>query len=752
MIDDLCDEPCEEDIAVAMFYCDFRDQREQTATNIIGAILKQLVIREEVLEHLRKRFQKAKKEVGGRGLRLPDMVQMLKKAVIALPQVYICIDALDECPHNHLLELLTSLKDILQGSRRTRIFITGRPQVEGEIKRHFTNCATVPISPKRHDIRRYLEKKLEMDTERDAMSDCLRADILRIIPERISEMCVGGYAVPTPCMTLYWLTMVCRFLLASLAIGAILGEVTVSERKRKLNEMTKGKHLGDAYAATLDRMKAQQGSRSRLGMEALIWVSNSERPLQTSELCHALGVKIGSIDLDLDNVPTIRTLLGCSLGLITVEASSNTVRLVHITLQQYLFHNPSLIQSPHSMMAEICLTYLNFRCVWEILPTLSLAPSTVPFVKYASCYWGKHARKAKTESVSPLALTLLIRFEEHISSRLLLLHYYKNMDRGDLASRWLSFTGLHGAASLGIPEIVAALLAVKAWNINLIDITGQTALSWAVVGGYEDVVKILLQLKDVNLNVAGTRHGRTPLWWAAQHGHEGVVRMLLERGDIDPNTPDTEHGRTPLWLAVQHGHGGVVRMLLERKDINPNTGDTKYSRTLLWRAAQHGHEGVVRVLLERDDIDPNTPDTKYGRTPLWLAVQYGHERVVMVLLERGDINPNTADTEYGQTPLSRAAQGGNEGVVKLLLGRQDINPNTGDTEYDLTPLWWAVAGGHEGVIKLLLEREDINPNTVVKRPSCGLRWVDMRELLSCYWKERISIPTYEASTAKQPLS
>ena len=87
MIDDLCDGPCEEEIAIAMFYCDFRDQREQTTTNIIGAILKQLVVRGEVLEHVQKAFQKAKNEVGGRGLRLPDMVQVLKQAVAALPRV-----------------------------------------------------------------------------------------------------------------------------------------------------------------------------------------------------------------------------------------------------------------------------------------------------------------------------------------------------------------------------------------------------------------------------------------------------------------------------------------------------------------------------------------------------------------------------------------------------------------------------------------------------------------------------------------
>ena len=196
MIDDLCDGPSDEAVAIAMFYCDFRDQQQQTTTNIIGAILRQLVVRSGVLEDVRKAFQKAKTEVGGRGLRLLDMVQMLRQAVATLPQVFICIDALDECLPKHLLDLLVSLKDILEESPRTRIFVTGRPQVKGEMARYFTTGVTVPISPKTDDIKRYLEKKLEMDTEYDAMSDRLRADILRIIPQRISGMYVAESAVP----------------------------------------------------------------------------------------------------------------------------------------------------------------------------------------------------------------------------------------------------------------------------------------------------------------------------------------------------------------------------------------------------------------------------------------------------------------------------------------------------------------------------------------------------------------------------
>src|SRR5437588_2336477 len=114
VVDHLCDEPGEETIAVAGFYCDYRDQHDQTITNVMGAILKQLVVRAEVLEHVKTAFNKAKMKVGGRGLRLPDMVAMLKQAVTILPRVFICLDALDECLPKHLPELLRALEDILQ--------------------------------------------------------------------------------------------------------------------------------------------------------------------------------------------------------------------------------------------------------------------------------------------------------------------------------------------------------------------------------------------------------------------------------------------------------------------------------------------------------------------------------------------------------------------------------------------------------------------------------------------------------------
>ena len=46
----------------------------------------------------------------------------------------------------------------------------------------------IPVRPTWDDIRSYLEMRLDSDTDSDIMDDELRADIMRAIPEKVSEM------------------------------------------------------------------------------------------------------------------------------------------------------------------------------------------------------------------------------------------------------------------------------------------------------------------------------------------------------------------------------------------------------------------------------------------------------------------------------------------------------------------------------------------------------------------------------------
>ena len=197
MIDSLCDQAKNEGIAVAGLYCDFLTPQEQTPTNIMGAILGQLVGGEEILKELRDRFQEGKMEFGGRGPRLPDLMRMLRNAIASLPRVCICIDALDECLPKHLPELLESLRDIIRECPRTRIFLTGRPHIREDVKRYFSKAVVIHLSPSTDDVRNYVEMRLNRDVEPEAMSNDLRADIVRVIVAEISDMCVGPFHIST---------------------------------------------------------------------------------------------------------------------------------------------------------------------------------------------------------------------------------------------------------------------------------------------------------------------------------------------------------------------------------------------------------------------------------------------------------------------------------------------------------------------------------------------------------------------------
>ena len=188
MIDSLCDQTGGKDVAVVGLYCDFLAQQAQSATNMLGAILKQLVSRGGIPEHIREAFQKAKQDFGDRGLRIPEMVGIMRKTIRSLARVFICIDALDECASKHRLELFESLREIVRVSPNVRIFLAGRPHIGDEIMKYFSKVVRIPVIPTQDDITSYLEMRLDHDPDPYAMDGELRADIMRVIPEKISEM------------------------------------------------------------------------------------------------------------------------------------------------------------------------------------------------------------------------------------------------------------------------------------------------------------------------------------------------------------------------------------------------------------------------------------------------------------------------------------------------------------------------------------------------------------------------------------
>ena len=153
--------------------------------------------------------------------------------------------------------------------------------------------------------------------------------------------------------------------------------------------MTNGLELGDVYGATIERIKAQDGDKSRLGITALMCISHAERLLRAGELCHGLAVQLGSTDFGVGNIPSVSTLL------------------IHFTLQEYLSAHPDIFIKPHLATAEMCSTYLNSQQIKALSTANSPNTQNARLLQYCSVYWGVHAKKELSDYGRLLALELL---------------------------------------------------------------------------------------------------------------------------------------------------------------------------------------------------------------------------------------------------------------------------------------------------------------------------------------------------------
>ena len=189
VVDSLCDWAMRRDAAVACFYFDFAAQKEQSLTNVLGSLLKQVVSGlENIPVKITQAFRDQEKVIEGRKPGLGEIVEMFSDISSSRP-TFICIDALDECLAEYRSALLDSLKQILHKSPKTQLFLAGRSHIWDEVEKHLTwRVVGVSVIPTRGDIIRFLRTRLREDTTPDAIDENMEEDIINSISETVSEM------------------------------------------------------------------------------------------------------------------------------------------------------------------------------------------------------------------------------------------------------------------------------------------------------------------------------------------------------------------------------------------------------------------------------------------------------------------------------------------------------------------------------------------------------------------------------------
>ena len=748
---------------VAYFYCDYRDQKDQNITGLVGSLLAQFVWQLEVVDiplEVIASFDGAEKKQSS--LEVKEAITMLTAVLHKFQRSFICIDALDELEPTTQRTLLQSLRVlVLQTGSNTSLFLTGRPIVKPEVNQQLckspqpltSRCfneieITASVDDIKHFLLHYIEEK---DPDPSAMNEVLKKEILDAITEKSDGMYVAKHLYIGHKLTKCQF----RFLLPALHIQTILDEPSIGHREDALNTLPNGVRM--AYMQTIDRIQRQPKTKANQGITTLYWVSLASRPLSVTEISHALAVRTDSIGkpFDISRVCSNNTLLACCMGLVVIDEETSTLRLVHYSLQEFLrdenapevslFH----IHTGHGLIAKTCLTYLRFCQSAPVTRTLgmvascncsrsygSLVTSAVathmiplvpdiddpesilwaractcqlrfPLFKYASSEWGNHAREGYDTSIGSLAVEWLTA-EAAVSCPCAMMHmsvarakYRLDLGRQDQHNEY----SIVGTMPMGRDY----RLLQGSSHLTLISPRPSLRVLHCVAyfGETHILQEMTTALGPLELNARDTT-GWTPLTWAAIRGHDHCVSLLLNCKGIKVDSLDVWK-RTPLIHAAIHGNAKVVRQLLARNGgqrANPSIYDTA-GRTAVSYAASRGHCNIIGILLREAEVDPNST-CKEHRTPLMYAIQRKMADAVKTLLSDHRVNP-TLEDKYGYTPLHLATEFGEEEVLNLFLGDPRVNPNRKDI-HGLTPLAAAAKGGYTEAIKVLLRDPRVDPN------------------------------------------
>ena len=577
----------------------------------------------------------------------------------------------------------------------------------------------------------------------------------------------------------------CRFLLARLTFESLVGQRNVKAIKDTLNKLSRGADaLDSAYDDAMKRIEEQDQASHELAIRTLSWIIQGQRLLSVAEIQQAVSIEPGNSGLDPDSTVDCDDIISACAGLVTRfhdSPNNEILRLVHYTTQEY-FERKTTKYFPDAQkyLASSCLTYLLFdifsgtlclldqdgvrsndsdtgvgtettedfcfgcKTCWNAEqheerawavdpywddPCLDLRTEQYPFYEYAVWYWGHHAENCDDEAIRILTTTFLddTRRVTGMFRHSLCVKFYPDDSVRLKLEDFNPGSAMQLAAFLGLTKVASKLLE-DGFEPDVKDWSGVTPLSWAVIRGHEDVVKLLITREDVDLNVRD-QNGKTPLEMAVIEKHIAIVKLLLACENIELTA---NYDLSALVLLYASGHDPknlqLLKLLLACDHVEVNAKDWR-GQTPLMTAAYNDNVESTRLLLARDDIQINVMDDN-GQTALHRASVMKGAKNMQLLLARNDIQPNIRDSK-GRTALHIAAIKDWTAGMRLLLAHEDIQVNARNNE-GATALH--IAAKQVRTMSLLLAHGDIQINERDNNGRTALHYAapeEIRLLLAC---------------------
>ncbi|KAJ5343212.1 uncharacterized protein N7506_003036 [Penicillium brevicompactum] len=708
----------------AYFFFDNKgEERRRTPTAMLRSLIWQLLLQNESLfRHVEPDFERHEKR-----FRFEDLFERFSTMWLIFQdilqdeqvgEVFILIDALDECDKTTRKALLKGIKNLFdtssKGPGRFKFLITHRSEIS-DIERNLSSSGTA-FRVNSTDIDKDLKSYIDFKTEELAN--------LKEIPKDLKER-IRNALITDSDGTFLWVSL----------MTAELGRDSVLMHRLEESFNYLPSKLDEIYVSILDQIPFELQDVAQFILHSMV---AARRPFTKMEIMTAFAASLlaGSnspIPLK-DDIQVYQDILSTCSSIIIIQKGedegSETLRFCHQSVKDFLLSATSQAKQQwfnttpghaNLVVFQACWRYFSAEesklahliihqsssdnGIYQIEPKgFQSQTSTYSFLRYGTDWWQLHAvlsypavlreLEIDVKQTPPLRDVWALREAQEGQASVLgfLIDNGVDTERSDNDGMTL----LSLAASHGNVAVVELLLSTDRVNVNSKNETDQTPLSFAAMNGHASVVELLLATGKVDIDPKDL-WGETPFFNAVGEGHRAIVEILLATEKVDLNIKDRD-GRSALSYAALGGHIDVIKLLFSTRifDVNSKdpTGNTILSYTIAARRL-----GLFKELLAMNKVDVDSADHD-GLTPLSLAISGSQVAMAELLLATGKVDVDSK-AQDGRTPLLCAASSDQLDMTKLLLatGKVDVNPQDRSGS---TPLSHAAFGGSDIMIEMLL--------------------------------------------------
>ncbi|TGO59440.1 hypothetical protein BOTNAR_0162g00220 [Botryotinia narcissicola] len=626
---------------LAFFYCDYKDTKTQDPLNILGSLVKQLVLAD------RRGFAELEacwvnscpdEDIGiSNPISTEHLCELLRDISRYFDNVYLVVDALDECRDGSLdiVRLLTELN----ATKDSNIKIILASRLEPDIERYLVDFIKLSIAAHRSDLELYVDSKIERrlrETQKVIWNQELREEIAqRLVNEAQDRLCDLD---------------------------------TLRGVRRALHSLPPT--LFETYERILDCIDLSSDETKELVRRVLIWTVCAVEPLSLAQLLEVVSKDLFDKHLDRDGIPTEQSILKRCSSLVRKTEGPWGIRieLAHFSVKEFLLLE---VQDDRYSMYR---TSQDFRIV----------------------YMAKHFALRDPVIDSPRSGMADLGY------RFLLVFVRMTKLENVPAQVNPSFMQLAHQLRWGDTRVLDSFCD-SIVNIDFLD--EMVALPTAITFGQTHNLLKVLEKRNPSINSCSNIDGLSALHRASKFGHLEIVKILLEHGaslDLLTSTSEREtvygvydikYGDSSLkfftsfHLAVENGQLEVAKFL-QRQGADINKPDI-LGVTPIHSAADKDLKMMEYLLRSPGQRHSFFTKTSKGWTILMAAARLGSSEMFRFVLRKSDLSNVQFQDKAGVNCLHEAVQSTIEPELKIaILGELCVNLCT-PTKDGFTPSHFA---------------------------------------------------------------